>query len=161
MKNKNLEIERKFLVDEEKFLQIKDKYKSVEVRQGFMFEDNEKLVRIRTFGKKGFMTVKGSGLISRKEYEYEIPFGDAVDLIVDYCEKNFIVKSRYIIPYKGHTWEVDVFFGHNGGLIVAEIELDSENESFEKPDWIKEEVTGDSKYYNCNLAKIPFKNWKS
>lgn len=155
------EIERKFLVDKEKFklfLIISD-VEFVYIRQGFLSTDNNKIVRIRTYNEIGYITLKGEGLISRSEYEYEIPIKDAIEIIHTMCG-SIILKKRYKIPFGNHTWEVDVFEDENYGLVVAEIELKSEDEPFEKPEWITNEVTGIVKYYNNNISQNPYKNWK-
>ena len=130
--NKNLEIERKFLVDQKMFDELK-KRKPVVIRQGYMSEDDKKLTRIRIHGRTGYITIKGEGLLSHKEYEYKIPSEDAYEMLTNYCS-NIIIKSRYEILFKNHIWEVDQFFGDNMGLIIAEIELDDEDEEFEKPE---------------------------
>ena len=153
-----LEVERKFLV--------KDEYKhlaeySVQISQGYLSTLPERSVRVRVKGEKGYITIKGIGNesgISRSEWEYEIPLSDANELL-RICESSIIRKKRYIIEYKGHTFEVDEFYGENEGLVVAEIELSSEDESFDKPSWLGREITGEAKYYNLMLLKNPFKNW--
>ena len=152
------EIERKFLVNE----QI-NKYLSNDnahfCSQTYITSDSEKIVRARILGNKGFLTIKSKVTgITRHEFEYEIPITDAQQLIKLFGH-NVIEKKRYLIPYKNHTWEVDVFSGLNQGLIVAEIELESEQEQFELPAWIDKEVTGELKYYNNNLQKHPFCQW--
>lgn len=154
-----LEIERKFLVNSDAFLkQFKVKNRIV---QGYLSSIPERTVRIRIKGKKGFLTIKGksneSGL-SRMEWEKEIDVNEAESLL-QICESGVIDKTRYEIEFDNHIIEVDVFEGENKGLIIAEIELKSENESFEKPDWLGKEVTGDMKYYNAYLSKNPFVNW--
>jgi adenylate cyclase len=156
-KKKNLEIERKFLVNQKLFDEMTKK-KPVSIRQGYMSEDDKKLIRIRISDKTGFITIKGEGLLSHKEYEYKIPLEDAYEMLLNYCT-NVINKKRYRVSYENHIWEIDQFFGDNIGLMIAEIELESENEEFKKPEWILEEVTGINRYYNNSLAKFPFKNW--
>lgn len=150
----NTEIERKFLVDNPPI----ENLKSLSIQQGYLSNDKDKVIRVRTSSTKGFLTIKGSGLITHKEYEYEIPLDDAIEMLESYCD-NKINKERYLYPMGKHTWEIDVFKDDNEGLIVAEIELESEDEIFEKPDWIKKEVTGIKKYYNSNLIKKPYKDW--
>ena len=152
-----LEIERKFLVDKNKWIAPD---KGTTVRQGYLpGEGSPLLVRIRRQNDKAFLTLKGrnNGII-RSEYEYEIPAAEA-DELLGFCRKPLIEKTRYLIPCGKHTWEVDIFFGDNEGLMIAEIELENENEAFEKPDWLGEEVSGDPRYYNSNLAENPYKNW--
>jgi CYTH domain-containing protein len=118
-------------------------------------------VRIRTIGDEAFLTVKGVTIsATRDEYEYPIPEQDALEMLRDLCDKPLLEKDRYILEYKGYTWEVDEFHGMNEGLVVAEIELDSEDEDFKKPTWIGEEVTGDARYFNVNLVKHPYISWK-
>jgi adenylate cyclase len=153
-----VEIERKFLVDAKKWQQA-TKPKGTPYRQGYLLNEDLRTVRIRVAGEKAFITIKGatSG-ISRSEFEYEIPVADAVEMLTG-LKTPGIEKTRYRITFKDKLWEIDEFLGDNEGLIVAEIELDSEDETFELPDWIKSEVSDDSKYYNSNLSKNPFKNW--
>ena len=121
----------------------------------------ERTVRVRIIGKKGFLTVKGLGSTSgttRYEWEKEISLKDATDLL-KICEPGIIDKTRYYVKSGPHTFEVDVFFGENKGLLIAEIELSSETENFEKPNWLGQEVTGITKYYNSSLVKKPYSNW--
>lgn len=155
-----IEIERKYLVN-------KDKLKSAlqdagtQYRQGYLLTDPQKTIRVRIGGDKAFLTIKGiSTGASRLEFEYEIPKADAQELLDKFCTA-VISKTRYEITFAGKLWEVDVFSGDNEGLIVAEIELESESEKFELPDWADKEVTGEEKYYNSNLSINPYKNWKS
>ncbi|BDD10181.1 hypothetical protein FUAX_26130 [Fulvitalea axinellae] len=153
------EIERKFLVN--------DKFSSAlasdseRITQGYLSSAPERSVRIRIKGKNGFLTVKGpvneTGT-SRFEWEKVIPVPEALELL-DLCEPGAIDKTRFLVPAGPHTYEVDVFHGDNDGLIVAEVELRREDEDFEKPDWLAEEVTGDKRYYNSQLARKPFKDW--
>ncbi|HEY8928754.1 MAG TPA: CYTH domain-containing protein [Mucilaginibacter sp.] len=155
----NIEIERKFLVDAEKWQQA-DKPGGVLYRQGYLMSENNCTIRVRVAGEKAFMTIKGaSSGISRAEYEYEIPVADATEML-DNLVASEISKTRYAINFENKLWEVDVFLGDNAGLIVAEIELQSENEAFTKPTWITEEVSGDLRYYNSKLSVDPYKNWK-
>lgn len=152
------EIERKFLVkgDFKPFVQ-----KETRIIQGYLSSVPERTVRVRTKGEKGFLTIKGIGNesgASRYEWESEISTEDAKNLLA-ICEPGVIDKTRYLVEVGKHTYEVDEFYGENEGLIVAEIELNSEDEAFEKPEWLGEEVTGDVKYYNSMLMKIPFTTW--
>lgn len=151
------EIERKYLVKNEDF---KKHAEGIPYHQGYLNSAKERVVRVRTIGDKGFLTIKGiSKGATRLEYEYEIPYKDSKELLELLCEKPTINKHRYKVEYKGFVWEIDEFHGENDGLTLAEIELESEDQSFDIPDWIGEEVTGDPKYFNSNLIKNPFKNW--
>ena len=155
-----LEIERKFLINSEAFKsESKRHYRIV---QGFLNTDPERTVRIRLKGETGYLTIKGKSSkngLSRFEWEKEISNSEA-EALLGLCERGTIDKTRYDVEVGHHVYEVDVFSGENKGLIVAEVELDSENESFQKPKWLGKEVTGDKRYYNSNLSKNPFKNWK-
>jgi CYTH domain-containing protein len=151
-----LEIERKFLVTHDPWRNTK----GVLYRQGYLNHDAQRNVRVRITENKAYLTIKGiTQGAARLEYEYEIPRGDAEALLNDLCHKPLIEKRRYTIPFEGHIWEVDEFFGENQGLIIAEIELSSEDEAFVKPSWIGEEVTGQAKYYNVNLIRHPYRQW--
>lgn len=152
------EIERKFLVKDSVINHLKD---GVLYRQGYLCSVPERVVRVRVYDGRGYITVKGfpNGM-TRPEYEYEIPHSDANEMLNNLCEKPLIEKIRYRISYEGHTWEVDKFLGENEGLIVAEIELPEETTAFLKPEWAGEEVTHDPRYLNSSLAKKPFKYWK-
>lgn len=155
------EIERKFLVvgDFKKYA-----YDSVRICQGYLSSVAERVVRVRVRGDKGFITIKGesndSG-VSRFEWEKEISVDDALSLL-KLAETGVIDKTRYLVKNTDgiHTWEVDEFQGDNTGLTVAEIELNNENENFDRPAWLGEEVTGDQRYYNSALSKNPYKNWR-
>ncbi|TXE13236.1 CYTH domain-containing protein [Seonamhaeicola algicola] len=154
-----IEIERKFLVKNTNFkAQATNKTKIV---QGFLNTHKARTVRVRIKGDVGFLTVKGktseSGL-SRFEWEKQITLNEATSLL-NICEPGVIDKIRYEVQVKNHTFEIDEFFGDNQGLIVAEVELNDENEAFEKPSWLGDEVTGNVKYYNSQLSKHPFCNW--
>ena len=149
------EIERKFLVKEETWRQAK----GTQYRQGYLNSAKERIVRVRTIDDKGYLTIKGLTVgASRMEFEYEIPRQDA-ETLLDICEKPLIEKNRYKVAHGGFVWEVDEFFGENQGLIVAEIELESEDQYFSKPDWVGKEVTGDPRYFNSNLIKNPYTTW--
>jgi len=157
-----MEIERKFLIPKTvDFLHnVLTLYPSETYIQGYILNNVEKTVRVRIIeGKECFITIKGNGTISREEFEYSIPEVDGKQMIDLFCDK-VIKKIRTKIPKGKHIWEVDVFLGDNEGLIVAEIELDSIDEKFEKPDWVGEEVTEDVRYLNANLINNPYKNWK-
>jgi len=151
------EIERKFLL-------IGDSWRSLatgtKYRQGYLNSTKERVVRVRTIDDDGFLTIKGITTgATRVEYEYNIPKKDATEMLDELCEKPIIEKNRYKIDFAGFIWEVDEFFRENRGLIVAEIELESEGQPFEKPEWIGDEVTGDPKYFNSNLIVNPFTKW--
>ncbi|MDA0740292.1 MAG: CYTH domain-containing protein [Bacteroidetes bacterium] len=151
------EIERKFLVSTNNW---KDDVSSTHVfRQGYLSYDSERTVRVRATEVSGFLTIKGitTGL-TRDEFEYEIPLADALALL-QLCERPAIEKKRYLVPHGAQIWEIDVFEGVNTGLVVAEIELQSEDEAFEKPTWLGKEVSGQRKYSNSALSLLPFKDW--
>jgi adenylate cyclase len=152
------EIERKFLV-KEGFKE--EAFSSMHITQGYLSSVPERIVRIRIYGDKGFITIKGisniSG-ISRYEWEKEIPVSEAGELL-KICEPGLIDKTRFLVKSGESTFEVDEFHGDNRGLVVAEIELLSEDAVFIKPDWLGEEVTGDRRYYNSRLAVKPFTKW--
>lgn len=151
------EIERKFLVSGEDWRALAE---GVAYRQGYLSTVKERTVRVRTIGDKGFLTIKGITVgATRSEYEYPIPADDANQMLDDLCEKPIIEKRRYKIPKGGFTWEVDEFDGVNAGLIVAEVELESEDQAFEKPSWVGDEVSGDPRYFNANLIANPFTKW--
>lgn len=144
-----IEIERKYLVKELSFKEMASG--CTEIRQGYLSRNPERTVRVRTRGDKGYITVKGKNEgMSRLEFEYEIPFSDAVRML-KLCEPPIIEKHRYIVEYKGMTWEVDCFHGAKAGLITAEIELPSEEKEFAIPPFVGDEVTGLPQYYNSNL----------
>jgi len=154
-----IEIERKFLVSLEAFK--KEAFTQNRIAQGYLSSVPERTVRVRIKGNKGFLTIKGnsneSGL-SRYEWEKEIPTEEAAALL-KVCEKGVIDKTRFEVKVGNHIFEVDEFYGENVGLIIAEVELKSETEAFEKPIWLGKEVTNDSRYYNSHLSKNPFSNW--
>ena len=151
------EIERKFLVKGEAWRGL---VPGVLYRQGYLCGAKERTVRVRVAGEKAFLTIKGLTVgATRTEYEYEIPVNDAQTMLDDLAEKPLIEKIRYKIPYEGLTWEVDEFLGDNAGLIVAEVELTGEEQTFVKPAWVGEEVTADPRYFNSNLARHPFRQW--
>lgn len=153
------EIERKFLVDLTKLDIAKYTNWTTNIKQGYLSEDIERTIRIRTDDKKAFITIKGGTQnITRSEFEYEIPFEDAEELL-KMCNKT-IIKERTIIKYNKRYWSIDVFRGDNEGLVVAEIELKSEKEKFALPPWVTQEVSNDSKYLNVQLLRNPYKNWK-
>ncbi|MEN8133434.1 MAG: CYTH domain-containing protein [Pseudomonadota bacterium] len=150
------EIERKFMVKEGPWREAIAKT----YRQGYLSTVKERTVRVRTINGKGYLTVKGITVgATRLEFEYEIPYEDAEKLLDSLCEKPLIEKDRYTLYHGGFVWEVDVFFGDNEGLIVAEVELQSEDQVFERPDWVTDEVTNDPRYYNANLIQNPYSKW--
>jgi len=153
------EIERKFLVAHQAW---RESVNTIHVyRQGYLSYDSERTVRVRATEVTGYLTIKGitEGL-TRDEFEYEIPLADALALL-QLCERPAVEKKRYIVPNGAHVWEVDVFEGVNEGLVVAEIELGSEDEAFDKPNWLGNEVSGDRKYSNSALSLNPFKDWSN
>lgn len=153
----NIEIERKFLVHHGKWKHL-NKPAGVLIRQGYLLTNPSKTVRIRTAGQHGFITIKGATTgAARVEFEYEIPVDDAKELFSIFSI-NLVSKVRCNIFHNGKLWEVDEFLDDNEGLIIAEIELDDEAETFDLPHWIAEEVTGDEKYYNAYLSVNPYKN---
>jgi adenylate cyclase len=152
------EIERKFLVKGE-FKNLASK--ETRIVQGYLSSVPERTVRVLIKGDKGFITIKGIGNTSgasRYEWEKEIPTSEVEELL-KICEPGVIDKTRYLVKVGNHTFEVDEFYGENKGLTVAEIELSSESEAFVKPNWLGDEVTGDTKYYNSMLMKNPFTKW--
>ena len=154
-----IEIERKFLVTSTAF--IAEAFCQNRIVQGYLNSNPERTVRVRIKGDKGFLTIKGIGNesgLSRFEWEKEIQVTEAEQLL-HLCENGVIDKIRHEVKVGSHVYEVDVFSGANEGLIVAEIELSDENESFEKPVWLGEEVTNDNRYYNAYLSNNPFNNW--
>ena len=152
------EIERKFLV---KGGFEKAALGCVHVVQGYLSSDPQRIVRVRLKGEKGYLTVKGPGALNRFEWEKEIS-ADEAEALLSLAEPGIVDKIRYLVPAGDgrHTWEVDVFHGYNEGLVVAEIELSSEDDPFDRPDWLGEEVTGDPRYYNSSLRAHPYKEWK-
>ena len=155
----HLEIERKFLVVGEFKSLAKESYR---IAQGYLSSVPERTVRIRIKGEKGYITIKGksndSG-ISRYEWEKEIPLLEAQELLL-LCETGTIDKTRYLVEFDNNTFEVDEFYGDNEGLVMAEIELESESSLFSKPNWLGVEVTGNERYYNSQLSRKPYKTWK-
>jgi CYTH domain-containing protein len=154
-----IEIERKFLVIKEKWNRVAKEKKSF-YRQGYIVSDPEKTIRIRLTDTAGYITIKGLSVGAlRPEFEYPVPKEDAEQLLDNFC-KSEISKVRYFITHDNKLWEIDEFVGDNEGLIVAEIELLSEDEPFSLPDWIDKEVTADKRYSNSNLSVNPYKSWR-
>lgn len=151
------EIERKFLVTGAGW---KPPAPGVRFRQGYLSTDKARTVRVRLEGDRGVLTVKGlTRGVTRLEFEYVIPAADAVRMLDELCERPLIEKTRYRIPVGRHTWEVDEFHGDNDGLIVAEIELATADEPFDRPSWIGREVSDDPRYFNANLVAHPYRSW--
>lgn len=152
------EIERKFLVNSDAW---RAQASGTRFRQGFLSTDPDRTVRVRAAGARGTLTIKGRTVGARRpEYEYEIPLADAEQMLDTLCERPLIEKVRFELHDGTHLWEIDVFEGDNAGLVVAEIELESEEESFERPDWLGEEVTDDPRYFNANLVENPYRTWQ-
>lgn len=153
------EIERKFLVTD---LSWRQSAEGKLYRQGYLPTRNLTTVRVRVAGDRGYLTIKGpTNGVSRLEFEYDIPLADAEDMLDNLCEPPLVEKRRYRIDVGDHLWEVDEFLGENAGLVLAEVELTSEDESFDLPAWAGEEVSHDARYYNANLAKNPYRTWES
>jgi adenylate cyclase len=152
------EIERKFLV-------IGDSWKnhvsrSVHYQQGYLCGNTRSSIRVRVSDESGYLNIKSATLgVRREEFEYPVPLPDARRMLELLCEGPLIEKTRHFVEYRGHVWEVDVFEGQNRGLVVAEVELSSEDETFERPDWIGEEVSHDARYYNTSLVRHPYIRW--
>jgi len=153
-----VEIERKFLVGGDAWRTLGQ---ATLLRQGYLSTDAARTVRVRIDGEQAFLTIKGKSVgASRGEWEYPIPVNEAAELLDGLCQQPLVEKVRRRIAIGPHTWEVDEFLGANAGLVVAEIELASEDEAFEKPDWLGREVTGDVRYFNSNLIRQPYSQWK-
>lgn len=153
-----LEIERKYLVNKE-IWQETQKPKGMFFRQGYLLTDPNKTIRVRVTDTKSYLTIKGLSIgATRPEFEYEIPKDEAEQLL-DMFAISDLTKIRYKVLFNNKLWEVDEFLGNNMGLIVAEIELESEDEAFDLPNWVEKEVTGENEYYNSNLSLFPYKNW--
>lgn len=153
------EIERKFLVQDDSW---RDRARDpMRIRQGYIIGSAKASVRIRIGGERAWLNLKTATVgVSRAEFDYEIPASEAEQIIDTLCVRPLIEKTRYFVEHAGHCWEVDVFEGENAGLVVAEIELGSENEPFELPAWAGEEVSQDRRYYNASLVQLPYSRWK-
>lgn len=155
------EIERKFLVKDDSYKRMA--FKSYAIRQGYICSDSGRTVRVRIRDDKGFLTIKGpsdaSGM-SRYEWEHELSLPEAEELM-KLCRPGMIDKTRYLVKWGSHTFEVDEFYGANDGLVVAEVELASEDEPFGCPPFLGEEVTGQRRYYNASLMACPYKEWSA
>lgn len=153
------EIEHKFLVKSDAWRSGSDR--GTLIRQGYLSHDPDRTVRVRVAGSEAFLTIKGRAAGTRRlEFEYPIPVADATELLA-LCRGSLIEKTRFVVAHAGHTWEIDVFEGDNAGLLVAEIELENEGETFELPAWAGEEVSHDRRYSNASLAEQPFCTWKT
>lgn len=152
------EIERKFLID---ISSVESMGSGSRIRQGYISTTDNTAVRIRISGAAAYLTLKGENQgATRSEFEYEIPVDDANEIINELCSGPIIDKTRYLVEHSAHTWEIDVFHGENDGLIVAEVELESETETVDLPNWVLSEVTGQVKYYNVSLLDNPFSKWR-
>ena len=152
-----IEIERKFLLASDDWRELAE---PVLLRQGYLSSTRERVVRVRIEGHHAMLTIKGANVgTSRGEWEYPIPLADATELLDGLCEQPLIEKYRSRVMYAGMVWEIDEFLGVNAGLVVAEIELHSEDQPFDRPGWIGAEVSGDARYYNANLIRHPFSQW--
>ena len=152
-----IEIERKFLVADEGWRQAATR--QTRFSQGYLSRDPARTVRVRIAGDAAFLTIKGATTgATRAEFEYDVPVADAQQLLA-MCDGPVVEKVRHLCGHAGMTWEVDEFLGANAGLVVAEIELQTEDQAFERPAWLGEEVTGDARYVNANLAVRPFSSW--
>lgn len=154
------EIERKFLVKDSSYKEMA--VGADRIKQGYICSEKGRTVRVRIRGDKGILTIKGASNTagtSRYEWERELPLEEGEELM-GLCDANYIDKTRYLVDYKGHLFEVDEFYGANEGLVMAEVELQNETEMVEFPPFIGEEVTGDVRYYNSSLMKFPFSSWR-
>lgn len=152
------EIERKFLVKDAGF---KRGARSTRYRQGYLVTDPERSVRVRVGGGEAFLTLKGPTRgATRLEYEYPIPVDQAIEILEQLALTPVLDKTRYVVEVEGLVWEVDEFHGENDGLVIAEVELRSENQRITLPDWVGEEVTSDPRYFNQNLVQSPYSRWK-
>lgn len=146
-----MEIERKFLLKNDEWR--KSVTSQIHIKQGYICSEFERIVRIRITDSKAYITIKGKGMLTHPEFEYEIPVKDAEEMYSLFCQKANLEKFRNIVIFKNHKWEIDEFSGRHQGLIFAEVELQSEDEKIEFPDWIGKEITDDPQYYNSNLVK--------
>jgi adenylate cyclase len=153
-----LEIERKFLVRNDDWRRDADA--GSQFRQGYLIGAKQASVRVRIEGDKAFLNIKSMTLgITRQEYQYSIPLAEAEEMLATLCEQPLVEKTRYCVRHAGHVWEIDIFTGANAGLVVAEVELNSEQEHIDLPSWVGVEVSDDPRYYNVNLVKHPYKTW--
>ena len=153
------EIERKFLLSDDGWRQASDG--GTRLRQGYLSTAPERNVRVRIKGEKAYLTVKGKTEgVTRLEFEYEVPLTDAETLLDKLCERPLIEKVRHRIEHGGRVWEIDEFGGENAGLVLAEVELEDENQTFEIPSWLGDEVSDDPRYYNASLIRAPYSTWR-
>lgn len=153
-----LEIERKFLVTSDAWRN--QATRSEDYQQGYLNDLNTCSIRVRIAGERAYLNIKSARLgIMRHEYEYAIPLVDAQEMLGNLCIGSIVEKTRFFVPFGGLVWEVDVFSGDNAGLVVAEVELESEDARFDLPPWVGEEVSHDPRYYNVNLVTLPYKDW--
>ncbi len=151
------EIERKFLVKNDSW---RKNATGIDFRQGYLSLEEKRSVRIRVSGQQAYLTIKGKSVgAKRAEFEYAIPVDDAHQILDELCQRPLIEKTRYKIEHKGVTWEVDEFKQENDGLLLAEVELESETQEIDFPEWVGREVTGDPRYLNVNLVKHPYREW--
>lgn len=151
------EIERKFLIDLDKVGPLEN---GAAIKQGYVPTRTKTAVRVRIKEHQAFLTLKGANKgATRSEFEYEVPLADAEAMLAELCEGPIIDKTRYLVKHAQHLWEVDVFYGDNLGLVVAEVEVGGEDERVELPEWVTHEVTGDVKYYNSSLLANPYRSW--
>ena len=154
-----VEIEHKFLLASNQWRELA--FGSVIYKQGYLSSHPTSSIRVRISDKKAWFNIKSATIgTQRQEFEYEIPLSDAQEILDTLCAKPIIEKTRHFVTMGTHIWEIDEFYGDNAGLVVAEIELSAEGEVFAKPDWLGVEVTQDLRYYNNNLARNPYKNWR-
>jgi adenylate cyclase len=155
------EIERKFLVDLECLAKVHGELKNgTKIKQAYIATQDHTVVRLRVAGEQAFLTLKGKNNgISRSEFEYPVPPHQAEQIIKELCHGPSIDKTRYLIPIGQHTWELDIFHGDNQGLVVAEVELETEQQDFQRPSWVTLEVSAESKYYNSSLINRPYSTW--
>lgn len=156
----HIETERKFLVKDASFKEMASE--SHRITQGYICRESGRTVRVRISDSKAWLTIKGPSTgdgLSRYEWEKEIPADEALQLMT-LCHDGVIDKTRYLVPFEGHVFEVDEFYGDNAGLVMAEVELENENEPFGRPGWLGKEVTGDRRYYNSMLVVCPFSKWE-
>ena len=153
-----VEIERKFIVVDDSW---RDRASAgMQYRQGYLSTDPSNSVRVRVSGDKAWLNIKSATVgVTRHEYEYEIPSADAHAILGELCVKPLIEKTRFIVEHEGRVWEIDVFEGDNAGLVVAEVELESEGEELSLPAWAGEDVSGDVRYYNQRLVEHPYSSW--
>lgn len=155
----HIETERKFLVKDDTYKRYATE--SHRMTQGYICRESGRTVRVRISNGRGWLTIKGASSgngLSRYEWEKEIP-ADEAERLLDLCMEGTIDKTRYIVPFEGHSFEVDEFYGDNEGLTVAEVELENETEPFSRPEWLGKEVTGERRYYNSMLTEHPYNKW--